>query len=81
MISRCLAGILLGFPLSALLLRLLLRMLTDDGADWIIPALILFFPLWLTLATAAFACRRAWYTWTAFGCANAAAFLMVRVFA
>lgn len=78
MIGRCLAGILLGFPLAALLLRLMLRALPDDGAHWLVPALILFFPLWLALITAAFACRHAWHAWAAFVCANVATFVMVR---
>lgn len=81
MISRCLVGLLLGFPLVALLLRLMLCMLPNDGADWIIPALILFFPLWLALITIAFAYRRAQHTWVAYGCANVAAFVLVRAFA
>ena len=81
MISRCLAGVLLGFPLTALLLRLMLRALPDDGASWIIPALILFFPLWWTLTAAALACRRAWHVWTTFTCANVVAFAVVRALA
>lgn len=81
MISRCLAGLLLGFPLAALLLRLMLCMLPNDGADWIIPALILFFPLWVTLATIAFACRHARHAWAVYGCANVAALTLVRVLA
>lgn len=78
MIGRCLAGVLLGFPLAALLLRLTLHALPDEGAGWIIPALIAFFPLWLTLITLAFACRNAWRAGVIFGCANAVALLMVR---
>jgi hypothetical protein len=77
MIGRCLAGILLGFPLAALLLRLILRALPNDGMGWLVPALILFFPLWLTLVTTAFAYRRTWHAWAALGCANVAAFAMV----
>jgi len=78
MLGRCLAGALLGFPLAALLLRLALHALPDDGAQWIIPALILFFPLWLTLMTLAFATRSTQRVCAIFGCANAVAFLMVR---
>jgi hypothetical protein len=77
MIGRCLAGVLLGFPLAALLLRLLLRALPNDGADWLIPALILFFPLWMGLMIGAYAFRNATRAWFTFGGANIAAFLML----
>jgi uncharacterized membrane protein len=75
MIGRCLAGILLGFPLAAASLRLLLHALPDDGADWLIPALILFFPLWMALMIGAYAFRNAPRAWLTLGGANAAAFL------
>ncbi|HUB88090.1 MAG TPA: hypothetical protein VMA74_00025 [Dyella sp.] len=78
MLGRCVAGALLGFPLAALLLRLVLHALPDDGAAWIVPALILFFPLWLTLMTLAIATRSTRRACAMFGCANAVAFLMVR---
>lgn len=78
MIGRCLAGVVLGFPLAALLLRLALHTLPGDGSGWIIPALILFFPLWWTLIALAFACRSAWRAGVIFGCANAAALLAAR---
>jgi hypothetical protein len=75
MIGRCLAGVLLGFPLAALILRLFLRALPGGGADWLIPALILFFPLWITLMIGAYAFRNATRAWLALGGANAAALL------
>jgi uncharacterized membrane protein len=75
MIGRCLAGVLLGFPLAAVILRLLLRTLPNHGADWLIPALILFFPLWMALMISAYAFRNAVRAWLTFGGANAVAFL------
>jgi hypothetical protein len=77
MIGRCLAGVLLGFPLAAVMLRLLLRTLPDDGAGWLIPALILFFPLWMSLMIGAYAFRSSPRAWLSFGGANAAGFLML----
>jgi uncharacterized membrane protein len=78
MIGRCLAGVLLGFPLAAWLLRLLLAPLPHHGAEWIIPALILFVPLWIALIAAAFTFRNAARAWMTFGCANAAAFALTQ---
>jgi hypothetical protein len=75
MIGRCLAGVLLGFPLTAVSLRLLLHVFPNDGADWLIPALILFFPLWMALMIGAYAFRSAMRAWLVLGGANAMAFL------
>ena len=77
MIGRCLAGVLLGFPLAALILRLLLRALPGGGTDWLIPVLILFFPLWITLMIGAYAFRNATRAWLTFGGANVVALLVV----
>ena len=75
MIGRCIAGAVLGFPLAAVLLRLLLLALGNTGSAWVIPALILFFPLWTALMIGAFAFRSAPRAWVALGGANAVAFL------
>ena len=77
MIGRCLAGVLLGFPLAAVMLRLFLRVLPNDGADWLIPVLIAFFPLWMAWMIGAFAFRNAARAWLTLGGANAAAFLLL----
>ena len=74
MIARCLAGTLLGFPLAAFLLSLLLHALPREGADYIIPALILFFPLWIAFMIGAYAFRSSSRAWLTLGSANAAAF-------
>jgi hypothetical protein len=74
MIARCFAGTLLGFPLAAVLLSLSLHALSHGGDAYVIPALILFFPLWIAFMIGAYALRsgtRAWLTLTA---ANAMAF-------
>ncbi|WP_243042525.1 hypothetical protein [Dyella sedimenti] len=75
MIARCLAGTLLGFPLAAALLALALQWLPDHGAALLIPALILFFPLWIGLMAGAYLFRSGPRAWLVLGAANAAAFL------
>jgi hypothetical protein len=75
MIARCLAGILLGFPLAAVLLSLSLHALPHGGEAYVIPALILFFPLWIAFMTGAYAARSGTRAWLTLGSANAVAFL------
>lgn len=75
MIARCLAGTLLGFPLAAVLLALVLQLLPDHGAAFLIPALILFFPLWTGFMTGAYMFRSGSRAWLVLGAANALAFL------
>jgi hypothetical protein len=74
MIARCLAGTLLGFPLAALLLGLMLQWLPQHGAAYVIPALILFFPLWMAFMIGAYAFRSGSRAWLVLGVANAMAF-------
>ncbi len=74
MIARCLASILLGFTLAAALPALLMRALPDGGA-WLIPLLILFFPLWIAFMAGAYVARSGARTWLTLGGANALAFL------
>ncbi|PWK82728.1 hypothetical protein [Fulvimonas soli] len=73
MIGRCLAGTLLGFPLAGFLLALLLQWLPDHGEPWLIPVLILFFPLWTGLMIGAYFFRNGARAWLALGAANALA--------
>lgn len=73
MIARCLAGALLGFTLAAALPALLLRMLPNGNA-WLIPLLILFFPLWIAFMAGAYAARSGTRAWLTLGGANAVAF-------
>ncbi|WP_114240686.1 hypothetical protein [Dyella sp. C9] len=75
MMARCLAGTLLGFPLAAALLALLLHWLPDHGRAVLIPALILFFPLWIAFMAGAYMFRSGSRAWLVLGLANAAAFL------
>lgn len=75
MIARCLAGTLLGFPLAAALLALLLHLLPDHGAAFLLPALILFFPLWIAFMAGAYMFRSGMRAWLILGAANAATFL------
>jgi len=74
MIARCLAGTLLGFPLAALLLALLLQLLPDHGQAFLIPALILFFPLWTAFMAGAYMFRSGLRAWLIMSGANAAVF-------
>lgn len=75
MIARCLAGAVLGFPLTAALLALLLQLLPQHGAAFVIPALILFFPLWTGFMAGAYLFRSGGRAWLVMGVANALVFL------
>lgn len=74
MIARCLAGTLLGFPLAALLLALLLHLLPGHGEAVLVPALILFFPLWTAFMAGAYMFRNGARAWLVMGGANVVAF-------
>lgn len=74
MISRCLAGTMLGFSLAAALLSLLLHALPQGGDGYVIPALILFFPLWIAFMIGAYTFRSGTRAWLTLGGANAVAF-------
>jgi hypothetical protein len=74
MIARCLAGTLLGFPLAAVLLSLSLHALPHGGDAYVVPALILFFPLWIAFMIGAYALRSGTRAWLTLGAANAAGF-------
>lgn len=74
MIARCLAGTLLGFPLAGLLLALFLHVLPGHGEAFLIPALILFFPLWTAFMAGAYMFRNGLRAWLVMGGANAAVF-------
>lgn len=75
MMARCLAGTLLGFPLAAALIALPLRWLPHGGAALLIPAMILFFPLWIALMAGSYMFRSGARAWMVLAIANAAAFL------
>jgi hypothetical protein len=72
MIGRCLAGVLLGFPLSAALIALLYAL--PGGQDALIALLLLFFPLWIACMTGAYFFRSGARAWLSLGTANLAAF-------
>jgi hypothetical protein len=74
MIARCLAGTLLGFPLAALLLALLLYVLPGHGQALLIPAMILFFPLWTAFMAIAYMFRSGPRAWLVMGSANIVVF-------
>lgn len=77
MIARCLAGTLLGFPLAALLLALSLYVLPNHGDAFLIPALILFFPLWTAFMAGAYMFRNGLRAWLVMGTANVAVFAVL----
>lgn len=77
MIARALAGALLGFPLSGLLLALLMALTPAQGQGWLIPALILFFPLWTGMIAGSFMFRSPLRAWLALGGANLIAFALL----
>lgn len=74
MIARCLAGTVLGFPLAGLLLALLLYLLPGHGQAVLVPALILFFPLWTAFMAGAYMFRSGTRAWLVMGAANAVLF-------
>ncbi|AIF47974.1 hypothetical protein [Dyella japonica] len=74
MIARCLAGTVLGFPLAALLLALLLHVLPRHGDAFLIPGLILFFPLWTAFMAGAYLFRSGARAWLVMGGANIVVF-------
>lgn len=77
MIARCLAGTLLGFPLASLVLALLLHLLPGHGEAFLIPALILFFPLWTTLMAGTYLFRNGVRAWLVLGGANVTVFAVL----
>lgn len=77
MIARCLAGVLLGFPLSGLCLALLLALSPGQGQGWLIPALVLFFPLWTGVMAASYLFRSGLRAWLVLGGANLLAFALL----
>ncbi|TBR39697.1 MULTISPECIES: hypothetical protein [Dyella] len=77
MISRCLAGVLLGIPLAACTLALALHWMPNRGQDWLIPVLILFFPLWTTVMIASYMFRSGLRAWVVLGSSNIAVFALL----
>lgn len=77
MIARCLAGVLLGVPLAAFALALALHWMPGHGQDWLIPVLILFFPLWTAVMLASYMFRTGRQAWLVLGGANLAAFALL----
>lgn len=74
MIARCLAGTLLGFPLSAMLLALCLFWLPGHGQAGLIPVLLLFFPLWVGVMAGSYMFRDGRRAWLVLGTANGVVF-------
>lgn len=72
MIARCLAGAVLGFPLSGMLLALCLFWLPGHGQNWLIPVLLLFFPLWVGVMAGSYMFHSGARAWTVLAGANAA---------
>lgn len=79
MIARATAGALLGFPLSGLLLALALALSPAQGQGWVIPALILFFPLWVAVMAGSFLFRNGARAWLVLGSANLLVFGLLSV--
>ena len=77
MIARALAGTLLGFPLSAAIISLVLHALPHHGDGALMPALILLFPLWLAIIAAACAARSNQRAWTILSIATVTAFVLL----
>jgi hypothetical protein len=79
MLGRCLAGVLLGLPLSMALVGLVVWCWPGSSQGVVIPALLAFFPVYTAVMVAAYlfgSARRAW-GWLAV--ANLAAFALLWV--
>jgi len=77
MIARCLAGTVLGFPLAGMLLALGLCWLPGHGQDWLIPVLLLFFPLWVGVMAGSYMFRSGARAWLVLVAANGAVFALL----
>jgi len=77
MIARCLAGTVLGFPLAGWLLALFLYGLPGHGKAWVIPVLLLFFPLWVGIMAGSYMFRSGARAWWSLCAANSVAFALL----
>ena len=77
MLGKCLAGILLGAPLSAAVLGLVVWSWPGEWEHVVIPVLLLFFPLWAGVMAAAYMFRNATRAWIGLAAANAIAFVLL----
>lgn len=77
MIARCLAGTLLGFPLSGMLLALCLFWLPEHGQNGLIPVLLLFFPLWIGVMAGSYMFRSGARAWLTLAAANGGVFAVL----
>lgn len=77
MIARCLAGTVLGFPLAGMILALALHWLPNHGQSVLVPALILFFPLWTAFMIACYAFRSGARAFGVLAAANLAVFALL----
>ena len=74
MLSKAIAGILLGAPLSATVLGVILWMWPGQWESAVIPVLVFFFPAWVAVMALAYLFRTATRAWVWLGAANVAAF-------
>ena len=77
MIARCAAGVLLGFPLAAWTIALVLHWLPQHGQPALIPMLLLFFPAWTVAIVCAFLFRNGLRAWLTLGAADALVFALL----
>jgi hypothetical protein len=77
MLSKSIAGILLGAPLSAAALGVVLWLWPGHWESAVIPVLVFFFPVWVAVMALAYLFRTAPRAWAWLGAANIAAFGLV----
>ena len=77
MLGRCLAGVLLGLPLSMALVGLVVWCWPGSSQGVVIPALVAFFPVYTALMVVAYLFRSALQAWGWLGLANVAAFALL----
>lgn len=79
MLGRCLAGVLLGLPLSMALVGLFVWFWPGSSQGVVVPALVAFFPVYTGVMGAAYLFRSASRAWAWLAAANVVAFALLWV--
>jgi len=74
MLSKSIAGILLGAPLSAAALGSIVWLWPGPWGSAVIPVLVFFFPAWIAVMAASYLFRSATHAWAWLAAANVGAF-------
>ena len=74
MLAKTFAGILLGLPLSLVIISLAIFIWPGSSEAVVLPFFVAFFPLWVAVMAITYLCRSAWRAWAWLAVANVAAF-------